>query len=120
MGNRINDAIQKVRTKEGITYREISDRCGISEQTLHSTRKRKHIGRIGIDVLMKIAHGLGMTAEELYYGEEIERPSMSADEQHMLDVYRATDSRGKANIDRAVEVEADYMDETAKGEARDA
>lgn len=70
MGNRINEVVNTLKERECITYREIAERCKISEQTLHSARKRESIDNIHIDVFLKIAKGLGMTAEELYYGDE--------------------------------------------------
>ena len=94
MSNRIYDLVEEMKVREGITYRDIAERFGIPEQTLHSSRKREDMGRIGIDVFLKIAHGLGMTAEELYYGTEREaqeQPSISPDEQTIVDGYRIAD-----------------------------
>ena len=70
MSNRINEVVNTLKEREHITYREIAERCEISEQTLHSARKRSSMDAIHVDVFLKIAHGLGMTAEELYYGDE--------------------------------------------------
>lgn len=105
MSNRINDAIQEVIAREGITYRDIAKRCGISEQTLHSTRNRKSIGRVGIDVFLKIAHGLGMTAEELYYGKPatIQQASTSTDERRLLDAWHGIDPITRPTILSMVE-----------------
>ena len=85
MSNRINEVVTHIKDSERITYRQIAERCKISEQTLHSARKRESMGKIHIDVFLKIAHGLGMTAEELYYGEE--RPIAYADERE-ADIHR--------------------------------
>ena len=120
MSNRINDIVQETRIREGITYRDIAEKCGISEQTLHSSRKRESIGRIGIDVFLKIAHGLGMTAEELYYGDAAAAPEpapVSAREQQVLDVYRA-DRSARRTIDHAVADALEDMEEAAKRETR--
>lgn len=75
MSNRINDAVNTLKEREHITYREIAERCKISEQTLHSARRRKTLDAIHVDVFLKIAHGLGMTAEELYYGDNHKMPN---------------------------------------------
>ena len=123
MSNRINDAIQEVIAREGIKYRDIAKRCGISEQTLHSTRNRKSIGRVGIDVFLAIAHGLGMTAEELYYGEDYVQQSVlstSSDEQRMLDVYRDAPQEQRYMIDALIDAAARQMDESALKEAGNA
>jgi len=69
MGNRIDEVVNTLKEREHITYREIAERCKIPEQTLHSARRRKSMDSIHVDVFLKIAHGLGMTAEELYYGD---------------------------------------------------
>lgn len=39
-----------------------------------ATKETSTVWRMGIDLFMKIAHGLGMTADELY--EELERISL--------------------------------------------
>jgi len=120
MSNRINDVVHEVMAREGVTYREIAKRCGISEQTLHSSRNRDSIGRIGIDVFLKIAHGLGMTAEELYYGEDyVQQPPtcVSSNEQRMLDVYRDTSQEQRYLIDALIDAAARQMDESALKEA---
>lgn len=101
MSNRIYELVEEMKTREGITYRDIADRFGIPEQTLHSSRKRPDMGRIGIDVFLKIAHGLGMTAEQLYYGEDGEAGDsqpLTADEQSIVDGYRAMDERDKHDV----------------------
>lgn len=38
---------------------------GIPPTTLYNVLKTEKLGRTGIDVFIKIAHGLGMTADEL-------------------------------------------------------
>ena len=85
MGNRIDEVVNTLKEREHITYREIAERCKISEQTLHSARRRKSMDAIHVDVFLKIAHGLGMTAEELYYGEK--QPIAYADERE-ADIHR--------------------------------
>ena len=114
MSNRIYELVEEMKSREGITYRDIAERFGIPEQTLHSSRKRADMGRIGIDVFLKIAHGLGMTAEELYYGTDAEpetdvdeSPSISANERVIIDAYRS-DRIARRTIDHAV---ADYIED---------
>jgi transcriptional regulator with XRE-family HTH domain len=106
MSNRIAEIVEETRRREGITYREIAERCGIPEQTLHSSRKRADMGRIGIDVFLKIAHGFGMTAEELYYGTDASNPSRSPEVRHLVELYLDCDVRGKRAIVRTAEGEA--------------
>lgn len=67
MANSIDELIQEVRRTKHLSYREIAQRCGIPEQTLHSARRRESIDNLSIDTFLHIAHGLGLTADELYY-----------------------------------------------------
>lgn len=116
MSNRIYDLVEEMKVREGITYRDIAERFGIPEQTLHSSRKREDMGRIGIDVFLKIAHGLGMTAEELYYGTEREareQPAISPDEQTIVDGYRTADATQKRRMLSAAKLEIEMAEESA-------
>jgi transcriptional regulator with XRE-family HTH domain len=116
MSNRIYDLVEEMKVREGITYRDIAERFGIPEQTLHSSRKREDMGRIGIDVFLKIAHGLGMTAEELYYGTEREaqeQPSISPDEQTIVDAYRIADTKQKRHMLSTAQLEIEMANEDA-------
>lgn len=116
MSNRIYDLVEEMKVREGITYRDIAERFGIPEQTLHSSRKREDMGRIGIDVFLKIAHGLGMTAEELYYGTEHkaqEQQSISPDEQIVVDGYRIADATQKRRMLNAAQLEIEMAEESA-------
>ena len=116
MSNRIYDLVEEMKVREGITYRDIAERFGIPEQTLHSSRKREDMGRIGIDVFLKIAHGLGMTAEELYYGTERgsrKQPAISPDEQTIVDGYRIADATQKRRMLSAAKLEIEMAEESA-------
>ncbi len=72
----------------------------IASSTMTSIYKGKvKFEGISISTFLKIAHGLGMTAEELYYGtkedgcecSDRDEPSITADEQTIVDGYRAAD-----------------------------
>ena len=67
MANAIDELVQEVRRTQHLSYREIAQRCEIPEQTLHSARRRETIDNLSIDTFLHIAHGLGMTADELYF-----------------------------------------------------
>lgn len=120
MSNHINEAVTTLKERDGITYREIAERCEISEQTLHSARKRKSMEAIHVDVFLKIAHGLGMTAEELYYGKSADRNGINHHERHIIDVYRSASDHGRALIDAVIDGEARHMDESAFKETESA
>lgn len=68
MTNRIKNLLEQRKLKPATFANEI----GVPTSTIYSiTRGNTQFEKISIGVFMKIAHGLGMTAEELYYG----RPS---------------------------------------------
>jgi len=79
----------------------------IASSTMTSIYKGKtQFENISINTFLKIAHGLGMTAEELYYGtnadgcecSDRDEPSITADEQTIVDTYRAAGRLGKRVI----------------------
>lgn len=63
--NPITEALKN----KSLTVAEFSRQTGMSQQTLYNVVKKKSIENISISTFIKIAQGLGMTAEELYYGE---------------------------------------------------
>lgn len=77
--NRIDDLLT------GRNKRNFAREHEIPEQTLYKICKKPTMKNISIDVFLKIAHGLGMTAEELYYGEK--QPIAYADERE-ADIHR--------------------------------
>jgi transcriptional regulator with XRE-family HTH domain len=68
MPNRIDDLLVRLKKEKGMTVPEFAKRCGLSASTVYSARNKDDMRHIHIDVFLKIAHGLGMSAEELYYG----------------------------------------------------
>lgn len=68
-----NNRIKDILETSGMSTRELAKRAGVKEQTLYKIKKKDTMENITIDVFLKIAHGLGMTAEELYYGKPAER-----------------------------------------------
>lgn len=66
MSNRIKELLEAKKEKPASFAKKI----GVPTSTMYSiTRGNTKFENISIGVFMKIAHGLGMTAEELYYGE---------------------------------------------------
>ena len=70
----MNNCIQKAMEDQGITAAELARRSGVPYGTVYdvSTGKTK-VEKMAVEKFLKIAHGLGMTAEELYYGRPPER-----------------------------------------------
>ena len=91
-----NNRIDELLSSRGESVRDFARRCGVPEQTLYKITKKTTMKYISIDVFLKIAHGLGMTAEELYYGTEHVRPqqpSITPNEQVIVDAYRLADEK---------------------------
>ena len=70
-----NNRIDQLISERNESVRDFAKRCGVSEQTLYKITKKPTMRNISIDVFLKIAKGLGMTAEELYYGDTNKAPS---------------------------------------------
>ena len=54
-------------TERSINVSDFARKHGIKPSTLYNVlRNNSQLGRTGIDTFLKIAHGLNMTADELY------------------------------------------------------
>ena len=103
MDNRIGDLMRE----RGLKPFPFSKEIGVKSSTMTSIYKGKvNFENIRIDTFIRIAHGLGMTADELFYGERSDQLQIDSAEQHIVDCYRSTDARGKAAITRTAEGEA--------------
>jgi transcriptional regulator with XRE-family HTH domain len=86
MNNRIAEEIKK----QGFNKHSFSAKCGVPYGTLYRICKDgASMDSITIDNFLKIAHGLGMTAEELYYGKPAER-TYSDDRQVAINAHFET------------------------------
>lgn len=118
-GNRISQLV----SQGDESVRDFARRCDVPEQTMYKIMKKPTMKSITVDVFLKIAHGLGMTAEELYYGESYERaarPALSVHDRRMLDAYHMGNRYVCRMIDHAVDDAFEDMDEAAKNEERSA
>lgn len=84
MSNRIHDIFEA----RGIKVASFARENNITPSTLYAIHDgTTKFEKIGINTFMKIAHGLGMTAEELYYGTPPKPPSFSDPRQTALNGY---------------------------------
>lgn len=92
MSTDIGELIKK-RFKNLSEFSRLSD---VPYGTLYDIASGKtKFEKIGIGVFMKIAHGLGMTAEELYYGEAV-RMEFADPSQEALNVFwESMNTRGR-------------------------
>lgn len=84
MSNRINELFQE----RGIKVAQFARENGITPSTLYAINDgTTHFEKIGISTFLKIANGLGMTAEELYYGTPPVTPTFNDQQQTALNGY---------------------------------
>ena len=76
--------------------------------------------QIPLEYACMCADILGCTLDELAGRAPVKPSTITASEQHMLDVYRAASDHGRMLIDSVVSAEAQHMDSMAKGETRSA
>lgn len=121
MSNRIDELLTKLKKEQGLTVTEFAARCDLPPTTIYNARKREDMGKITVDVFLKIAHGLGMTAEQLYYGEDGEAGDsqpLTADEQSIVDGYRAMDERDKHDVRAMVGWKVERIESDAREKRR--
>lgn len=94
MGNKIKDILDQ----RGIKPATFAKQIGVPQTTMSTICiGRTEFEKIRIGTFVKIAHGLGMTSDELY-GETLEDEGLKKDEKALLDTYRSTDDRGKKTM----------------------
>ena len=64
----IGARLLEIMEKKNMNANELANRIGVPPTTLYSMIKRDS-SRVDIDLIIKIAHALGMTADELLSGE---------------------------------------------------
>ena len=107
MCNRIRTAMDE----RGLKPTPFAKSIGVKVSTMFSIyRGEVAMERIAVDNFIRIAHGLDMTVEELYYGESPEPSDLSDDERSVIDGYRKLDIRGKRAVARTIEGELDDID----------
>lgn len=85
--------------KRGIKVATFAREIGISQQTLYNVVKKNSVENITISVFIKIAEGLGMSAEELYYGKAQASPEYSDERQSNLNHhYESLNDQSKTNL----------------------
>ena len=68
----IGARLVELMKKKNINTNELANRIGVAPTTLYSMIKRDS-SRVDIDLIIKIAHALNMTADELLSGEVPEK-----------------------------------------------
>lgn len=120
MSDELNLRIAKLMDERGLKPYPFAMSIGVKSSTMTSIYKGRVIfENISITTFLKIAHGLGMTAEELYYGEDAAtrgescQPPITADEQVLLDGYRVADDKSRERFIDDAKRELRYAEEDA-------
>ena len=95
MNNRIPDLLQE----RGLKVASFARKIGVSASTLYNIMEKPVMDNIAISTFIKIAEGLGMTAEELYYGVPPDAPEYSDARQTALNgYYESMNETGKNTL----------------------
>ena len=121
MSDNTNTRIGDLMRERNLKPFPFSKEIGVKSSTMTSIYKGEvNFENIRIDTFIRIAHGLGMTADELFYGEIPAEQPITTGEQKMLDVYRSATNHGRCLIDAVIDGEARHVDEQAKNEEKSA
>jgi len=111
--------LQAMRKRAGYkSAREFADHAGINVNTYTNYEQGK--ANMSLVQAWELADLLDCTLDELAGRRVPEQPSISTDEQRVLDVYRSASEHGRVLIDAVIDGEARHMDESALKEKRDA
>lgn len=100
MTNRIKDILAQLKREQGITVTDFAEMSGVPASTLYGARTKKSMENISIDVFLKIAHALNMTAEELYYGT---KPAVTYPDPRQTELNRCWESLDTERQNRLID-----------------
>ena len=90
----MNNRIPDLPRERGIRVSVFARKTGISPSTLYNIMEKPVMDNIAISTFIKIAEGLGMTAEELYFGVPPTAPEYSDVRQTALNGYYESMNEG--------------------------
>ena len=100
--------LEELMAQKNTNANELANKIGVRASTIYSIIKRDS-NRVDIDIVIKIAHALGMTADEFLS----EDPSANADkcptdkEWSIIEKYRLLDDYGVRTVDAVLGIEYD-------------
>lgn len=101
MSNRIKEIFDSRGIKPAVFARQIN----IPQSTMSTIyHGRTMFENIRVEHFIAIAHGLGMTADELFGGSNPE--GYTSEEIALVEMYRETDDRGRRTIDAIARTES--------------
>lgn len=90
------NCIQRVMLERDMNTQQLVDATGLSYTTAQNIATGKtDVARMRVERFLQIAHGLGMTAEELYYGREQPRDYTDPRQREINDVYESVTEDGR-------------------------
>lgn len=106
----IGTRLEELMKLKGTNANELANKIGATPSTIYSIIKRDS-NRVDIDIIIKIAHALDMSADDfLSYkiDEESDPPFvLTAKETELIKKYRALDSYGAKAVGNVLEIEYD-------------
>ena len=99
IGTRLEELIKLKETNAN----ELAMKIDVAPSTIYSMIKRDS-NRVDIDIIIKIAHALGMTADE-FLSEEFSPDQFTIEERTFIEKYRKLDKYGTQAVDTVLDVE---------------
>lgn len=113
----MSDGTQRIRdllAERGLRPAVFARSIGIPQSTMSTIYHGKtRFENIRVEHFLAIAHGLGMTADELWSGAHPE--GLSRDERDLVDMYRATADAGREAISSVARTLSGRVDDTQGG-----
>ncbi|MBQ9545106.1 MAG: helix-turn-helix domain-containing protein [Clostridia bacterium] len=111
--------VLEMMSEKDIAKSELARAIGIPYTTLDSMLKRDSDGA-RIDIVFRIASTLGVSVEQLVYGEKAAKQAAPANDEEriLLGNFRKTDARGKSAVLALSEIEAQNVSDRKTRRAR--
>ena len=102
--------LKELAKQKGTNVKQLSEKCGLPASTLYAIASGDtNLDNVGIDIFIKVAHALDMTAEQLKRTMDdseityavVELPTddyVTSDERELLALFRRMDSENQARL----------------------
>ena len=110
--------LRELREGRGLKVSQMIERLGVQDSRYRKWESNS--AQIPLEYACMCADILKCSLDELAGRRVPSKPSISADEQRMLDIYREATPHGRVLIDAVIDGEARHMDESALKEAQGA
>lgn len=104
----IGSIMSELLKEKNTNVPELARKANISQSTLYSIIKRDNM-KVDIDILIRIADILGVTAD--YFYDKRTPMDFTLNETEIIKKYRALDERGKANVLAILDQEYNHSQE---------